>query len=127
MFLSALCSNVIIVLTTNMQGVYDEVSLNVLARSTRKDKLDQATIELAADYWVEHSRVSSCKKDIIGSRRKGAMPHAKHFLEMSQTEMFLGFKAKYPNVKIGQRRFESCKPFFVVAARPEDRITCACK
>jgi hypothetical protein len=99
----------------------------VLARSTRRDKLDPETVEAAVDFWTQNSRVSPCKKHVVGLRRKGVVPHVKHFLEMSQTEMYINFKNKHPQAKIGQRKFEMCKPFFVVAARAEDRITCACK
>ena len=44
-----------------------------------------------------------------------------------QTEAYLEFKAKHPEVKMGQRSFETCKPFFVVAPRSQDKITCCCR
>jgi hypothetical protein len=110
-----------------MQGAYESMPLDVLARATRRDKIDQATIELVVDFWKENSVVSPCVKDVIGSRRKGATPHPKHYLDRSQTDIYLAFKKKHPDVPIGQRRFEMCKPFFVVPLGREDRITCACK
>lgn len=36
------------------------------------------------------------------------------FLEKTQTEAYLEFKSKYPEIKISQRLFENYKPFFVV-------------
>ena len=33
----------------------------------------------------------------------------------------------FPFIKIGQRKFESCKPFFLIPPRNADRITCCCK
>ena len=47
-------------------------------------------------------------------------------LEKTQTEAYLEIKAKHPEVKKGQRSFERCKPFFVGAARSQDKITCCC-
>ena len=44
-----------------------------------------------------------------------------------QTEAYLEFKAKHPEVKMGQRSFETRKPFFVVAPRSQDKITCRCR
>ena len=44
-----------------------------------------------------------------------------------QTEAYVEFKAKHPEVKMGQRSFETCKLFFVVAPRSQDKITCCCR
>ena len=33
----------------------------------------------------------------------------------------------YPEIKIGQRSFEKCKPFFAKPAREEDRVSCCCR
>ena len=44
-----------------------------------------------------------------------------------QTEAYLEFKAKHLEVKMGQRSFETRKPFFVVAPRSQDKITCRCR
>ena len=44
-----------------------------------------------------------------------------------QTEAYVEFKAKHPEVKMGQRSFETCKPFFVMAPRNQDKITCCCR
>ena len=45
---------------------------------------------------------------------------------MTQTEAFLEFK-KNPNLKMGQRSFEKCRPFFVIPPRAQDRNSCCCK
>ena len=50
--------------------------------------------------------------------------HTIHLLVKTQTEVFLDFHRKHPNVKMSQRTFESCKPFFVISARSKDRNTC---
>ena len=46
---------------------------------------------------------------------------------MTQTEVFLAYKRKYPDVKIGQRAFEKCKPFYVTPPRMQDRNLCYCR
>ena len=53
--------------------------------------------------------------------------HAKHILEKTQTEAYLEFKDKRPEIKMGQRTFEKCKPFYVIAPRSQDRNTCCCR
>jgi hypothetical protein len=53
--------------------------------------------------------------------------HQIQFLEKTQTEAYLEFKSKYPEIKISQRLFENYKPFFVVPVRPKDRCTCCCR
>ena len=53
--------------------------------------------------------------------------HEKQVLEMTQNEAFHEFKAKYPEVKMGQRTFENCKAFYVAPARPEDCNPCCCQ
>ena len=66
------------------------------------------------------------KKDIM---RKGIAPktfvfHPKQILEKTQTEAFLQFKHDNSGIKMGQRIFEKCKPFYVIAPRRQDRNTC---
>ena len=53
--------------------------------------------------------------------------HAIHLLEKTQTKVFLDFQRKHINVKMSQRTFESCKPFFVISARSKHRNTCCCR
>lgn len=36
------------------------------------------------------------------------------------------FKEKHPQIEMGQRYFEKCKPFFVIPARLKDRNSCCC-
>ena len=69
------------------------------------------------------------KKDILRERvtAKTYISHAKQLLDKSQTEVYLEFKKKYPEIKIGQRTFEKCKPFFVKAPKEEDRVSCYCR
>ena len=48
-------------------------------------------------------------------------------LEKTQTEVYEEFKAKFPEVRMGQRAFEKCKPFYVIETRPQDRQSCCCR
>ena len=41
-----------------------------------------------------------------------------------QTDAYIDFVAKYPDIKIGQRTFDQLKPFFVRPASEKDRNTC---
>jgi hypothetical protein len=53
--------------------------------------------------------------------------HSCYILENTQTEIFLQFKNEYPDVRIGQRAFEKCKPYFVRTAQFKDKLTCCCR
>ena len=55
------------------------------------------------------------------------MAHAKHTLEKTQTEAYMEFKIKHPEIKMGQCTFESCKPFYIATLRSQDRISCCCR
>ncbi|VDI00313.1 Hypothetical predicted protein [Mytilus galloprovincialis] len=50
-----------------------------------------------------------------------------HILEKTQTDVYLDFIGENPSIKIAQRMFERCKPYFVRPVRPKDRQTCCCK
>ena len=73
------------------------------------------TNKLAYDFWIspESSRPTGNKKDIKRMRTgpKMYISHAIHLLEKTQTEVFLDFQRKHPNVNMSQRMYESCKPF----------------
>ena len=58
---------------------------------------------------------------------ESTLTHEKQVLDMTQMEAFLEFKKKNPNLKMGQRSFEKCRPFFVIPPRAQDRNSCCCK
>ena len=101
------------------------------SRKARSDTVSQEIKEMAYEFWAspEISRPSPNKKDIIRERvaSKTYIEHEKQLLEKSQSEVYLEFKQKYPELKIGQRTFEKCKPFFVKQAREQDRVSCCCR
>ena len=102
-----------------------------VSRKTRSDAISANTKKLAYEFWAspDISRPTGNKKDIVRERvaAKTYMTHEKQLLDKSQTEVYLEFKSKYPEIKIGQRTFEKCKPFFVKPAREEDRVSCCCR
>ena len=95
-------------------------------RQTRSDSIPFEHRKLTYDFWSSPgiSRPTGNKKFII--RKRVAVRtytcHAKQVLEKTQTDAYLEFKAKHPGVKMSQRSFERCKPFFVVAPRSQDKI-----
>jgi hypothetical protein len=100
-------------------------------RKTRADATSGEVKKLAYDFWLSPaiSRTTGNKKDIKRERTapKQYVSHQIQILEKTQTEVFLDFKAKYPDIKISQRLFESYRPFYVIAVRPKDRNTCCCR
>ena len=101
-------------------------------RRTCSDTFSAEVRKLAHNFWASPlaSRRTGNKKDSRVRKRLGPnlyVTHEKQILEMTQTEAFLEFKKKNPNLKMGQRTFEKCKPFFVIAPRAQDRNSCCCK
>ena len=110
----------------------EESCWTLTKRHTRSDAISEKDRKLAHDFWASPlvSRVSPHKTDAEIRKRlapKTYVKHARHLLEKTQTEAYLDFKEKYPEVKMGQRAFEKCKPFFVTPPRMKDRITCCCR
>ncbi|CAG2227089.1 unnamed protein product [Mytilus edulis] len=102
-------------LVTNSQG------------KTRSDITPDITKKHAYDFWISPmvSRTSPNKTDVKRSRigPREYVSQQIHLLEKTQTEVFLEFKAKYPDFKISQRY----KPFFVMPVKEKHRNTCCCR
>lgn len=90
----------------------------ITKRKTRSDAVSENVKRTVFDFWCSPSvsRTSSNKKDIKRMRisPKTYSSYQIQFLEKTQTEAYLEFKSKYPEIKISQRLFENYKPFFVV-------------
>ena len=52
-------------------------------------------------------------------------PHIKHFLDMTQTELYERFRHEHNELNLGQRSFEKCKPWYVKINTT--RNTCCCQ
>ena len=75
-------------------------------------KLIEAVKELVQEYWHDNSRPSSNQKDVV-KLRKGSRdrePHIKHFIDMTQIELYERFKRAHTELNLGQIYFEKCKP-----------------
>ena len=96
-------------------------------RKTRYDALTERTKKLVQDFWLQSnvSRPTNIKRVRISPKVYSS--HSCYILENTQTEIFLQFKNEYPDVKIGQRAFEKCKPYFVRTAQFKDKLTCCCR
>ena len=100
-------------------------------RKTRTTTITEETKKLMYNFWcsADISHPTGNKKDIKRVRIgvKSYSSHEVYILRKSQTEAFVDFKEKYPDIQISQRTFERCKPYFIREARPKDRITCCCR
>ena len=92
---------------------------------SRSDAIPTEHRKLAHDFWAcpDISRTTPNKKDIVRKRLapKTYVTHPRQILEKMQTEAFL------EDIKMGQRSFESCKPFYVSTPRSQDRVSCCCR
>ena len=107
------------------------IGWSLVKRRRRSDAISEEHSKLAYDFWASPgiSRPTGNKRDIACERVRpnDYCEHEKHILEKNQNEIYDEFKQKYPDIKMRQRSFESCKPFFVVPARPADRNSCCCR
>ena len=66
-------------------------------------KLIEAIKGLVQEYWHDNSRPSSNQKYVV-KLRKGSRdhePHIKHFLDMTQTELYERFRIAYSELNLG--------------------------
>ena len=82
---------------------------------------------LVQELWRDNSIPSSNQKDVLklrmGSRDRE--PHIKHFLDMTQIELYERFRHEHDELNLGQRAFEKCKPWYVKINTT--RNTCFCR
>ena len=100
-----------------------------ITRKPRKDKLSEELKEKARQFWIENSQPVNDKKKVVRQRisKNIYAENVKHVLTTTQFNVYKQFMKKNPDVKIGQRSFESCKPYFIKSATKKDRITCLCR
>ena len=89
-------------------------------------KLIDVVKELVQEFWHDNSRPSSNQKDVLklimGSRDRE--PHIKHFLDMTQTELYERFRHEHNELNLVQGSFEKLKPWY--AKINTTRNTCCC-
>ena len=75
-------------------------------------KLVEVVKGLVQMFWHDNTRTSSNMMDVLkhcrGSRNNE--PHVKHYLDMTQTQLFKVFKFYHIELRIGKISFEKCKP-----------------
>ena len=71
------------------------------SRLPRKDKeISKALKSLIEDFWTNNTHVTPNQRDVV-RRRIGSQnrdPHAKHFLDSTQTQFFAKFIGMYPQI-----------------------------
>lgn len=98
-------------------------------RRTRCDAIPEEQKLLAQDFWSSPgiSRTTGNKKDCKKSASdQNSTFGMKNKFWKKQTEVYKEFRNKYPDIHMGQRAFEKCKPFYVIEPRPQDRQSCCC-
>ncbi|CAC5406377.1 unnamed protein product [Mytilus coruscus] len=100
-------------------------------KKTRSDASSEDEKRQVYEYWKKSgiSRPTGNKSD-VKRERLGPNIYASHMiqiLEKTQTEVYTDFRIENPEIKISQRSFENCKPFFVRPIRQKDRQTCCCR
>ena len=96
-------------------------------RARRCDSLPSESRALCEAFWIENTRVCPDAKRTMRKRigRGLRVENPLHYLEISQTQLYMEFCEANPNIKVGQRSFEYCKPWYV--RRLDERNTCCCR
>lgn len=109
----------------------EESSWTHTKRKIRSDCISEENKKLVFEFWKspEISRPTCNKNDVkrIRISKNNYISHMKYVLEKTQTECYSEFKSQYPEIKISQRLFEKCRPYFVSPARERHRNTCCCR
>lgn len=94
-------------------------------RSTRV--LDPRMREFIGQFWEHNSRALPDYKKALRHRvgRKQYIEHGACIIEMTQSQLYSLFQQRHPEISIGQRSFEACKPWFIRFMRERD--TCCCR
>lgn len=89
--------------------------------------LDPRMREFIGLFWEHNSRALPDYKKALRRRvgRKQYIEHGACILEMTQSQLFRLFQQTHPEISIGQRSFEACKPWFIRFMRERD--TCCCR
>jgi hypothetical protein len=108
--------------------------LDGLMRENMRLANSVATAELnekIKEFWLSPgmTRVSTAKRDVIQIRHEDGTVEkvSKHWLEMTQLEVYRKFQKKYPSIKICLRGFEQRKPLQVRRLTRRDTISCCCR
>jgi hypothetical protein len=72
-------------------------------------KLVETVKGLVHAFWHDNTRPSSNAMDVLKCYKvsRDHEPHLKHYLNMTQTQLYEMFKDSHPNFRLGQRSFKS--------------------
>ena len=99
-----------------------------ICRVPRKDRISEDVKRKVIEFWTTHSSVSSNRRNTIqikDQETRAKIEHPKHFIDITQSELFQTYKQEFSNVKICQTMFESLRPSFVCINKM--RETCCCR
>ena len=97
-----------------------------MCRAPHCDRIDDRIKNLVISFWNDNTRPSSNTRDVLRHRVKANLyeHHTKHWLDITQHEMYVSFCSSNPDIKIGQTLFERLKPYYV--RRNKVFETCCC-
>ena len=74
-----------------------------MCRAPQFDRIGEMVKNLVIQFWIDNTRPSPNRRDIIKQRigPKEYLQHAKHWLDVTQHELYLSFCNFNPNIKIG--------------------------
>ncbi|KAH9308100.1 hypothetical protein KI387_036011, partial [Taxus chinensis] len=99
----------------------------LMCRNPHSDKIEDNIVKIVSDFWTERTHPSSNVRDVLKHKvtRNNYDEYIKHWLEITQHEMYIKFTEENSDVKIGQRMFENLKPWYVRTDKVLD--TCCCR
>ena len=99
----------------------------IIFRTPHCDRIDDRIKDLVISFWNDNTCPSSNNRDVLRYRVKANHyeHHTKHWLDITQHELYVSFCNEHPNVKFGQTLFEKLKPYFVRSNKVFE-ICCCC-
>ena len=99
----------------------------LMCRVPRSDRIVETIKKLVIQLWIDNTHPSPNRRDIMKQRNgpKEYLQHAKHWLDVTQNELYLSFCNLNLDTMIGQTMFERLKPYFVKINRSFE--TCCCR
>ena len=81
---------------------------------------------LVQEFWHDNSRPSSNQKDVLKLRRgsRDREPRIKHFLDMTQIELYEIFRHEHNEFNLGQTSFKKSKPWYVKIKTTRNTYCC---
>ena len=110
--------------------VLDDSSLEgnweIMCRAPCCDRIDDRIKDLVISFWNDNTHPPSNTRDVLKYKVRDNHydRHKKHWLDITQHEMYVSFCTSNLDIKIGKTLFERLKPYFL--RRNEVFETCCC-